>query len=219
MRGIYFICEGGSEIEFVNGIIAPYLNKFEIYDTRAFSLTTSRGHKGGAISYDRFREQIIRLVKSQPDILFTSFIDFYRLENNFPGFNESAQIQDKNARTRYIEDSIKDNIPYKNFLPYIQLHELEGLLFTDINGFELLPDITLKAKEEIKMIIESYPNPELINEGETTHPSARLDKLIPNYKKPLRIIALSRNIGIEKILEKCPRFNSWIKEIVRLVKE
>jgi hypothetical protein len=218
MRGVYFICEGKSEVDFVNNIIAPYLNTHEIYDIRAFSLTTSPGHKGGAINYDRFKININRLTKSQHDILFTSFIDFYRLDNNFPGFEESLNTKDKIARVLQIEYAISIEINIDNFLPYIQLHELEGLLFSDINGFEKLPDIMPNAKEEIRMIINSHLNPELINDGETTHPSARLERLLPNYKKPIRVITISRNTGIEKILDKCPHFKSWIEKIISLVK-
>jgi hypothetical protein len=100
MRGVYFICEGKSEADFVNNIIVPYLNAFEIYDIKALLLTTSPGHRGGALNYDRFKYFSERLVKSQPDILFTSFIDFYRLDNNFAGFEESEKNQNKNARVQ-----------------------------------------------------------------------------------------------------------------------
>jgi hypothetical protein len=104
-------------------------------------------------------------------------------------------------------------------LPYIQLHELEGLLFSDISGFEQLPYLNPKSLEKIKAIIDMHTNPELINDGETTHPSARLEKLLPDYKKPIRVLTISKNPGIEKILNKCPHFKNWIEKIIKTVKE
>jgi len=100
------------------------------------------------------------------------------------------------------------------FIPYIQLHEFEGLLFSDINGFNYIPNISANNKGQIQYIINHNPNPELINDGAATAPSVRLKNLIPRYKKTFHgpIIALEN--GMPSIIAKCPRFRNWINVIL-----
>jgi hypothetical protein len=113
-----------------------------------------------------------------------------------------------------LEDACLEDIGDNRFIPYIQLHEFEGLLFTDTKGFKSLPDITTTGIQELTDIVDSFPNPELINEGKDTAPSKRLMKLIPSYQKPLygNFIALENDFN--SILSKCPRFKAWIDVII-----
>lgn len=84
MIRVYIICEGQSEEEFVNVILTPYLISHHIYDVRPILLTTSKGHRGGDVSYDRLKFNIKKLLKSEKDILVTTFIDFFRLKSDSP---------------------------------------------------------------------------------------------------------------------------------------
>src|SRR5690606_36000296 len=95
MRGVYIICEGQTEEEFVNSILRPYFNSHQIYDVRPILMTTSKGHKGGDVKYDRLKFNIDKLLKRETDILVTTFIDFFRLANDFPKFEEAQPIQNK----------------------------------------------------------------------------------------------------------------------------
>src|SRR5690554_6208392 len=129
IRAIYIICEGQSEEEFVNGILRPYFNSQQIYDVRSILMTTSKGHKGGDVKYDRLKFNIDKLLNRETDILVTTFIDFFRLKNDFPKFEDAQAIQNKIQRVQFLEQALAVAIDNPRFIPYIQLHEFEGLLF------------------------------------------------------------------------------------------
>jgi hypothetical protein len=214
MRGLYIIVEGQTEFEFVNACLAPYLQQFSIYDVRPILLQTSPGYKGGDMKFDRFKWNLDILLKKEKDVLITSIIDFYRLDKNFPGFGDGLKILDVQERISFLEDELKNRINSPRFLPYIQLHEFEGLLFSDKKGIEYIPDIPTESKKQLEKIFHDFPNPEMINEGEQTAPSKRLTNLIPKYQKTLHGPIIALEIGIPTIREKCPRFNKWISNIV-----
>jgi hypothetical protein len=58
-----------------------------------------------------------------------------------------------------------------------------------------------------------YPNPELINNGETTSPSKRILQCIPEYAKPVDGIAITQKIGLDVLRQKCRHFNEWIGKL------
>ncbi len=123
-------------------------------------------------------------------------------------------MSNKIAAVKHLEDEARKAIANPNFIPYIQLHEFEGLLFAHERGFDYIHNIREQKRQVIRDIIIGYPNPELINDGAETAPSKRLKGLIPRYKKTFHgpIIALEN--GLEPILEKCPRFSGWVRTII-----
>lgn len=212
MRGIFIVVEGQTEEEFVKKIIHPYFISKNIYDVRAKILNTSPGHKGGDLKYSRFKHFITKLLKSQTDILVTSLIDFFKLKKDFPGFESALNISNHSDRVQFLEKSCSNDINENQFIPYFQLHEIEGLLFTKIDGFNEIPQVLndKSVKQKLIDVIVKFPNPEEINDGETTAPSKRLQHIIPGYEKvSFAEIIASRN-SIDSILEKCPRFKNWI---------
>jgi Domain of unknown function (DUF4276) len=98
-----------------------------------------------------------------------------------------------------------------NLRHYIQLHEFEALLFTKWDGFEFC-GLSASARTAIQEILQDYPNPELINDHPQTAPSKRLIQLFApaKYKKPFHGNFIALENGFEAILEKCPRFKTWI---------
>ena len=185
MRGVYIVSEGQTEEEFIRSCMAPYLQDFEIYDVRAILIETSPGHKGGDLKYSRYKKNIENLLKAQSDIIVTSLIDFFRLKSDFPKYEEAKSIADKQDRVRFLEKAICEDIDHPRFFPYIQLHEFEGLLFSDPKGLSYIPDIPPKSQIELESAIHAHPNPELLNDGAETAPSKRLINLIPGYQKTL----------------------------------
>tara|TARA_B100000508_G_scaffold140717_1_gene143028 strand:- start:544 stop:1203 length:660 start_codon:yes stop_codon:yes gene_type:complete len=219
VRGIYIIVEGQTEEEFVKVTLQPYLSSHGIHDVRAILLETSPGHKGGDLKFSRFERNAIHLLKRETDIVVTSLIDFFRLKNDFPKYNKIDSISDKQEKVTFLEQAMAEVINYRNFLPYIQLHEFEGLLFSDQSGFDYIPDIPDRSFEILAGVIKDHKNPELINDGFETAPSKRLEKLIPPYRKTLHGPLIAEEIGIIKILEKCPRFRNWVEQLIEKVKE
>ncbi len=119
-------------------------------------------------------------------------------------------------RVTLIEKACFVDINDQRFVPYIQLHELEGLLFSAPNGFnELFPDLPKANKKELLETVNQFPNPELINDQPESAPSKRLERLIPNYTKPLYGGMIALENGFPIIMEKCPRFRNWIETLIR----
>jgi hypothetical protein len=152
-------------------------------------------------------------------MLVTSLIDFYRLRNDFPNYEESKALTTIEQRVELIEKGCSKDINDTRFLPYIQLHEFEGLLFSAPNGFnELFPELPPKNLQELNNTVNLFPNPEMINEGPDSAPSKRLERLIPNYRKPLYGNMIALENGFSSIMEKCPRFRNWIDTLIERMK-
>ena len=211
---VIIIVEGQTEEEFVNESLRPWLNNHSIYDVRAIKIRTSQTGKGGSANYQKFKNDVSRLLNQQNDVLITSLIDFFRLPTSFPGYEEALRIPNVERRVEFLENALAEEINSERFLPYIQLHEFEALLFTRIAGFKALPDLGLKEIAEIKTVMELYPNPELINDNPTTAPSKRLEQIYPGYKKVLHGNFIILENTFQSLLEKCPRFRNWVECIV-----
>lgn len=101
------------------------------------------------------------------------------------------------------------------FTPYIQLFEFEALLFSD-------PQVFDRNFEKQEFLDYAYLqatlllNPEEINEGTDTAPSKRLERSIKDYNKVVYGSLLAQEIGLEKMREKCPRFNNWIETLEKI---
>lgn len=221
MRAIYIICEGQTEEEFVNGILRPYFNSHQIYDVRPILMTTSKGQKGGDVKYDRLKFNIDKLLKRESDILVTTFVDFFRLKTDFPNFEVAQQIQNKIQRVEILEQALANAINNTRFIPYIQLHEFEGLLFASKDGFEFLPDLKQASLKSLLLAVNEKENPEELNDGELTAPSKRLEQLIPGFdkNKPFYGGLIAEVNTINAVLDRCLRFKTWVETLIEKVKE
>jgi hypothetical protein len=219
-RVLNILVEGATEREFVSNSIFPYFFENGISNIRAITIETSSGYKGGDVRYlARYKPNIQQLLVGAEDLIVTSLIDYYRLKSDFPNYQESRLLSSPQDRVSLIEKGCSADIGNDRFIPYIQLHEFEGLLFSDIKGFEaLFPNLPNRSKMELCDIISNYANPELINERPDWAPSKRLEKLIPGYQKPLYGNMIALENGFNTILEKCPRFRNWINTLIARMK-
>ena len=216
MRRVYIICEGQTEENFIKEVFAPYFNP-QIVAIQPLLV----GKKGGALSYDRVKNFILNLAKNDTATYITTMFDYYALDTNFPGHNQLNTSWDIYKKVKYLEEKFKDdinsNLPNTlndRFIPYIQPHEFESLLFSDINEIvKADPGWNKKAAliSSLSKIVNEYPNPEEINNSPSTSPSHRLVKILnlPKYRKVLHGTAIAKNIGIENIRQKCYHFDEW----------
>jgi Domain of unknown function (DUF4276) len=214
MRTVYIVVEGQTEEEFVNNSLSHYFRTFGVINVVPILLETSPGYFGGDIRFARYKSNIDNLLISDSKAIVTSLIDYYQLRTDFPGHSASSAITDKNQRMDYLEQQISTVITDSRFIPYIQLHEFEGLLFSDIQGFNYITNINAARRAQIQYIINNNPNPELINDGLTTAPSVRLKSLIPRYKKTFHGPLIALENGMTPVLTKCPRFRNWIQSTI-----
>jgi Domain of unknown function (DUF4276) len=218
------LVEGQTEGAFVKKILNPYLKHMNI-DARYSLVPTnkSKGIGGGAANYSKVKNEINRLLKersSQP-VMLTTMFDLYALPNDFPEFEKANKLFDPCLKVKALESAFAKDINHNQFIPYIQLHEFEALIFTDLEElYKDFPDNDQYKKGIDRLIAEcrKYSSPELINQGVTTAPSKRLERVMHNYKKRKASLApqVVEKIGIAKIREKCPHFNDWIARLESL---
>lgn len=208
MKRLVFIVEGDTEIILVQKIIVPYLiSKGFKNPMHAQTIITNRKQhkKGGVTEYGKFKNEITRTF-AQGNVIITTLIDFFRLPTDFPGFTTDSKKIDQ------IENAIYTDLGNnEDFIPYIQKHELEALMFSERSGFELVIDEEKKLKL-IDQILLDYPNPEDINGHPEKSPSKRLLKIF-DYEKTSDGELIFEMLDIKNIIDKCPRFSSWLLKI------
>ena len=111
------------------------------------------------------------------------------------------------------EAEIGQDIANEHFIPYIQLHEFEALLFSSDASFGDL--FSEKEAKELSKVVAQYPNPEEINTTPEGAPSKRLQAIVSDYRKTVHGDLIAEAIGIETILERCPRFRAWVERLIR----
>ena len=82
-----------------------------------------------------------------------------------------------------METAFAEAINDSRFIPYIQLHEFEALLFCGIDYLAKRYPGCEKRCEQLKKDLEKTSNPELINNSPETAPSKRIIKAIEGDKK------------------------------------
>ena len=105
----------------------------------------------------------------------------------------------------------------ERFLPHIQPHEFEALVFTDIEAFVEVEQRWQAFLEPCRQARVAAESPEHINDGSETHPSARLQGFRPRYIKPLHGVALIERIGLDRIRAECAHFDVWLSRLEALV--
>ena len=218
MKRLIIICEGQTEQEFCKDVLYPHFINNQII----IQCPLIKKSNGGIVPWHHLKKQIETHLKEDPKAYITTLIDYYGTndKHTFPDWENRLAIIDKSDRMTFLETSMKrdidDRLNYR-FIPYIQLHEFEGLLFNDATIFQKqIPSDELLNFDELETTIISYPNPELINDGRRTAPSKRLDKLIFGYNKPVYGSLLAQAIGLFIIRSKCTRFNKWITQLETL---
>lgn len=213
--------EGQTEERFVKQTLAPYFGNFNISTDVRNVLTSKDKHKffrGGLVNYQKAKKDIQTWLKADKgrNVYFTTMFDFYALPNDFPGFNDSENISDKYERVEFLEQEFYKDINDSRFIPYIQLHEFEALLFSDP---ETLSQEYFDYDKEIIELIDvanKFNNPELINDNFDTAPSKRIINLIPEFDKVNIGSALAGEIGMEKLKDTCKHFHDWISKLENL---
>ena len=216
MKRLVIIAEGETEESFVNNILCPFFCSKGIYNSiQCFK--TKHSH-GGMSKYSYIKKDILNIIYEK-DVVVSMMIDFYRLPSDFPGFNDLKVTQTHQEQANLLETRIKKDLEdsqkqlFENFIPYIQLHEFEALVFASISGIDSLFERTEMDYNGLMNVIQQYPNPEDINNHPDTAPSVRLKKLISGYNKVLHGIDIINTVGMAELLEKCPRFKTWIESM------
>ena len=204
MTRLAIVVEGPTEREFVQHILAGYLLPREVY---LFPRSL-----GGDITIEKLASEMVKYLQSFDCV--SSLVDFY-------GFRGKG-----NATPSKLEDSIREaiesrpNIPQGDIriIPYVQRHEFEGLLFSQVDVFsDAMPDpVSEDNIRHLRQIRLQFRTPEDINDNPQTAPSKRITQIIPRYNKPAHGRLIAESIGVDTIRSECPRFNEWLTRLESL---
>jgi hypothetical protein len=225
VKELYVFCEGHTEQAFCNQVLArqlDYLRSVAVHTIRvAFSRKKGVVHRGGVKRYEPLRRDILNKLKGRrdKDVQFTSMLDLYGLPPDFPG--KDQHIRDPNNPMKYVEaleTAFGQDIGDRRFVPHLQLHEYETLLYADLDAFAYAFENCERAVEQLKEEVKDFPTIEHINDGQQTAPSKRIIRVLPAYqgRKTTAGPDIAEYIGLTKLREKCPHFDEWVKAIEQL---
>jgi hypothetical protein len=217
---VNLIVEGHSEETFVRDVLAPSLDPHGVYlNARRVetSRTTAQIYRGGMTTYAKAKRDLISWLRQDTSAYLTTFFDFYRLPVDFPGMESISSFVTPYQKVAHLEATLAQDINVPRFIPYIQLHEFEGLLFSDVEAIDIvLRPYHSTQLSKLQEIRAGFETPELIDDGETTAPSKRLLTLYPRYNKRLFGPRIAGRIGLNRLCAECPHFATWLEKLENL---
>lgn len=177
--------------------------------------------RGGIRKYVQMKNNIVRFLKQNAgrDVFFTTMIDLYALPGDFPGRAEADRLRTRPYdRVAALEQAFSADIADPRFIPYVQLHEFEALLFVDPGYFRGLFDCGDRQLQNLTAISQQT-QPELINDTYETAPSRRIIGQIPEYavSKSTAGPLIAEAIGLQRLRAGCPHFDDWVTRLEALV--
>jgi hypothetical protein len=226
MIRLHSIVEGQTEEAFFNRALRAHLANFRVYaDVQLLSpkRAASRLFKGGWNSYAAAKRHLERWMKQDAgsEVWFTTMFDLYAIPDDFPDLANCKGIQDPFQRVDALESAFSAdlrNIGLRHFVPYIQLHEFEALIFANP---QKLDSEFLEHRGSIATLVAlaaKFASPELINERPTYAPSKRIIQQIPEYefRKASAGPLVVDKIGLPKLRSSCPHFANWLNKLEAL---
>ena len=222
MNEVIVVCEGQTEDVFVREVLAPALWDGNLVLSPRL-IGTSPHSKGGALKGQRVLRFLRNTLRRRRNTYVTTFFDLYGLPSDFPGRTEAATTSDPVDQAIAVEtgfhSAVINDVGCRSdrFLPHIQPHEFEALLFSDPMKFADVEPAWRPYVGQLEAARKSAPSPEHINDGSETHPSARLRSLLrPPYGKVRHGRAVSARIGVSRMRAACGHFNRWVGRLQAL---
>ncbi|MCC6748342.1 MAG: DUF4276 family protein [Deltaproteobacteria bacterium] len=214
--------EGQTEETFVNEILQSHLLSYGYLkvSARLVGNARQRARRGGICPWSSVRDDILKHLKEDAGCRATTMVDYYALPQNgdraWPSRKEAASLPFaqraevvERALLKDVEEQLGDA---RRFMPFLVMHEFEGLLFSDCAAFATgigHPGL----EKDFQNIRDAFASPEEINDSPITAPSKRVVSLVPNYEKPLMGCLAILEIGLERIRAECPRFKLWLEQL------
>ena len=223
MRRVCVVCEGQTEEEFISRVLAPafYPSGLNLIPEL---IETSPGHKGGALKYQRVKRHLRNTLRQNSVPVVTTLLDLYRLDGEFPGIEDATKQSNLQQRLSILERSLHADVVAEagcspsRFIPYIQPHEFEALLFSDVATLVSVETGWARATTTLEAVRNAAPSPEHINDNPDTKPAAHLERELkfPNYRKRRHGPIAAQKIGLTKIEAECAFFAAWLDQLRRL---
>jgi len=225
MSYLVVLCEGHTEMGFVQQVLAPHLDKF---GTVCHPILLGKKIKhnipeapGGVFNYEPVRRHIYAELKRHTSVksFVTTMLDFYAFPRDFPDFDTLAAEPDSVKRVAAFENAMAEHVGSKpRFIANIQLHEFETLVFSHLEKLRPVFEddkAALKSIDEIMADIQGL-QPEEINHTKENAPSKRLLRHLPRYNKRTMGPRIVKQIGLPNLRTSCPHFGEWLTKLEQL---
>jgi hypothetical protein len=221
--------EGQTEENFVNEVLRGHLvgHGYESVSARIVGNARLRQKRGGIRSWPSVRRDLINHLRQDLGCIITTMVDFYGLpqqgQGAWPGRVDAVHLatQEKAPHVEMallsdITEEMGGDFDTSRFVPFIVMHEFEGLLFSDCAAFGRgIGRPNLEAK--FRQVRDEFRTPEDINDSPITAPSKRIEDIVPGYEKPLLGTLAILEIGLTRVRDECPHFAGWLNRLESLV--
>lgn len=217
---LYVTVEGPTEKKFADETLRPHLALFSI-DLRPRIVITNRklGARGRGKYYETIQGDLARLMSEDASskARFSTMVDLYALPHHFPGKADAEHMTEAVTKVEHLEAAWATAVADRRFIPFIQLHEFEALLYCDLAELEKRIENATAGITALRREV-GHLAPEAINEGPTTAPSKRIIRHVPAYQfnKPRVGAPAASAIGLSVLRQKCPHFSQWITKLENL---
>ena len=139
------------------------------------------------------------------------------VESSFSGLRKELCGNLQSVKAQVIEQaiyqdivaSIPDHQPERRFYPYLQVHEFEGLLFSDPDAFARGLGQQLLSGQ-LHAIRNAFATPEDINDDPNLAPSKRVAGVYRSYRKVIEGTLAAQEVGVQMMRQQCPHFHQWV---------
>lgn len=216
--------EGQTEQAFASQLLTPHLARWGVMLGRP-RLTGPVSRRRGRIPrggmFNTFAHALGDMKRwlredANRDVRFTMMVDLYSLPSDFPGYEEAMDQRDPYRRVEVLEAELAEEIQDDRFIPYLQIHEFEALILSQPDVFGRLFEHRDREVQALVDICRQYDTPEKIDDGQQTHPKARIKALLPDYDENVDGPLSATDIGLEVIRNKCPHFDEWLTRLEQL---
>ncbi len=171
MTHLVFVGEGQTEESFARDVLATDLVHRRMFVYPRLIRTSAHG-RGGALSWSRVRLFLRNTLRERADTYVTTFFDLYRLDTEFPGWEQSQKILNPLDRATEIERQFHAAVVAEagcrddRFIPHIQPYEFEALVFANVDVLVHVEAHWIRHVEALRQARGAVQSPEHINDGD-----------------------------------------------------
>ncbi len=173
MPRLYLFAEGLTEQTYADTVLKEHLAVFGVFMGKPVLIAHAKKkgmvHRGGGHRYEPMKNDILCLLKQESggDVYFTTMIDLYAIHADFPGLQDAEQVRHlPYQRVDKLEKSFAADIGDPRFIPHIQLHEFETILFCNPTAFSSFYGGCQRQIAQLAAIAGRFKSPELIDDGQ-----------------------------------------------------
>lgn len=222
MVEVYVLCEGQTERDFCNRVLASAL---VVRGIRLVGPLGGKPHRhrsdGGIRRWASVRPEILQWARSHPRASVAVLVDYYAMPNCWPGRGDASALP-CGERGTHVEDALVADLRAElgdRFVPCVQLHEFEALLFVNPAITALSIEVASQLErpqleQELQAIKTSFSDDvERINDCFETAPSRRIQRLVRGYKKVVWGLTAAEDVTLPVLRDGCPWLSRWLDRL------